>query len=92
MATAKPRNSRIHDKRGSSTDRRNRKIFLLATFAPLDDPNKVACVHCGIICSYEEVEADRIEPGGSYARTNVQPSCGPCNRSRSNNVNWVYQG
>lgn len=84
--------SRINDKRGNSTDRRNRKIWMLATFEPLSDPNKAACVHCGQLVGYDEVEADRIEPGGSYARWNVNPSCAPCNRARSNNVNWIYTG
>lgn len=92
MSAAKIRNSRLHDKRGNNADRRNRKIWMLETFAPLEDKAKVACVHCKALCSYDEVEADRINPGGSYARYNVQPSCGSCNRARSNNVNWTYQG
>lgn len=84
------RNSRINDKRGNSKDRAARKIWMLATFEPLSDPNKAHCVHCKSLVGYDDVQADRIEPGGSYARHNVQPSCAPCNLARSNNTDWVY--
>lgn len=40
------------------------------------------CTHCGLTLTYETVEADRIIPGGSYRRDNVQPSCAPCNKRR----------
>jgi len=48
------------------------------------------CVHCGCELTYATLEADRIVPGGSYARVNVQASCRSCNIARGNNVHWVY--
>lgn len=88
-------NSRKYDKRGNNKDRAARKVWMLKTFAPLSDPDKAYCVHCQAIVGYDEVQADRIIPGsqgGSYARTNVQPSCGPCNLTRSDNAEWKYVG
>jgi hypothetical protein len=50
----------------------------------------VPCVHqCGQMLDYSTVQADRIKPGGPYRRSNVQPSCAPCNKARSDNENWV---
>jgi 5-methylcytosine-specific restriction endonuclease McrA len=69
------------DHRGSACSRRARKRWMLDTFG---DGNTAPCTHCGAPLSFHEVEADRIEPGGSYARHNIQPSCGPCNKRRSN--------
>ena len=74
------------EKRGNSTDRKRRKIWMIATFG---FGNFVLCVHCAITLDYDHVEADRIVPGGSYRHENVQPSCSPCNKSRSNNTAWV---
>lgn len=67
------------DKRGSSADRRRRKTWMLAYYG---DGTHVDCVHCGRELTFTTVEADRIIPGGSYARVNVQPSCAPCNMLR----------
>jgi hypothetical protein len=53
---------------------------------------RVRCVHCGGWLTFETVEADRIIPGGSYRRDNVQPSCRPCNLYRSDNEEWTYTG
>ncbi|HWE82638.1 MAG TPA: hypothetical protein VG265_13395 [Gaiellaceae bacterium] len=44
------------DRRGNSTDRRNRKLWLLAQFG---DGQSCACAHCGTELEYETVEADR---------------------------------
>ena len=63
------------DKRGSSADRRRRKQWMLFIYGP-------HCVHCGIEVNEQTVEQDRIIPGGSYARNNIQPSCRPCNIER----------
>lgn len=52
------------------------------------DGSSCNCVHCDRCLTYQTVEADRIVPGGSYRRDNVQPACRHCNASRSNNVNW----
>lgn len=74
------------DRRGSSADRKRRKIWMLATWG---DGSTCPCVHCGDVLMYETVEADRIIPGGSYRRDNVQPACRTCNLDRSNKTEWT---
>ncbi|MBX9686378.1 MAG: HNH endonuclease [Candidatus Obscuribacterales bacterium] len=73
------------DKRGSAANRRARKWWMLETFGT---GRKCPCVHCGKRLRFSTVEADRIIPGGSYARNNIQPACRDCNLSRSNNPQW----
>ena len=77
--------ARERNQRGNAADRRARKAWMLRTWG-----NGVICpcVHCGVVVSAETMEADRIVPGGSYRRDNVQPSCRPCNISRSNRTDW----
>lgn len=75
------------DKRGSAADRRARKNWMLSHYGNGETCN---CVHCGVTLSFNTVEADRIIPGGSYRRDNVQPACRGCNLDRSDNVNWSY--
>lgn len=74
------------DSRGSSYDRRIRKQWLLDTFG-----NGITCfcTHCTTLLTAKTLEADRKEPGGSYKRSNIQPSCRKCNAARGNNVHWV---
>lgn len=75
-----------HDPRGNSRNRRARKVWLLKHFG---DGTHVNCAHgCGTVLTASTVEADRIIPGGSYRRENVQPSCGRCNRLRGNDRCW----
>lgn len=74
------------EKRGNNKDRRARKIWMLSTWG---DGSRCPCVHCGISLDYATVEADRIVPGGSYRRENVQPACRDCNASRSNDTEWI---
>lgn len=76
------------DKRGSAAARRARKVWMLATWG---DGEKCPCVHCGCELDFATVEADRIVPGGSYRRDNVQPACRGCNLARSDNEGWSYQ-
>lgn len=89
------------DLRGSTTQRHRRKLWLLGAIedavlglAPFGGNGRtVPCVHCSKRLSYATLEADRIIPGaagGRYVRENVQPACGPCNKSRSANPNWRY--
>ena len=73
------------DKRGSSADRRARKTWLLNHFG---NGTTVACVHCAQSLTRETLQADRIVPGGSYRRTNIQPACAKCNNARSNDITW----
>lgn len=75
------------EKRGNSSDRRARRAWMLSTWG---DGVKCPCVHCGCVLNDSTVEADRIVPGGSYRRDNVQPACRGCNLARSNNTEWSY--
>jgi len=77
------------DKRGNSYARRARKMWLLGTPKFGGTGTHVPCVHCGTQLGYDEVEADRIVPGGSYRRDNVQPACRACNLGRSDDASWV---
>lgn len=74
------------DKRGNSRDRASRKRYLLSTFG---DGSVCNCVHCDAPLTYETVESDRVIPGSTYRRTNIQPSCRGCNARRSNNALWL---
>lgn len=77
------------DSRGSSYDRKARKIWMLRTFG---DGQKCRCTHCRSVLTLATLEADRIVPGsrgGTYKRGNIQPACRSCNASRADNVNWV---
>lgn len=38
---------------------------------------------------FDTVEADRIAPGGTYARANIQPACRRCNSARGNRSDWT---
>jgi 5-methylcytosine-specific restriction endonuclease McrA len=78
---------RTDDKRGKAVDRRKRKVYLLAKHG---DGESCPCVHCGKGLDYATLEQDRIVPGGSYARSNIQPSCGPCNKRRGNSPITPY--
>jgi hypothetical protein len=79
------------EKRGNSYARRARKLWMLSIAAGFGgDGVKVPCVHCGMMLDFNTVEADRIIPGGSYRRENVQPADRACNLSRSNDAAWTY--
>lgn len=91
--------NRERNLRGNSRDRAARRSWIVSpeagtlrdgTWVPFGgDGTKVPCVHCGAYVTREEVEIDRIECGGSYRRTNIQPACFGCNRSRSNHLDWI---
>jgi hypothetical protein len=76
-----------NDPRGSNRNRRMRKIRLLADPAFGGDGTIVPCVHCARPLDYDRLTADRIQPGGTYAYFNVQPSCLRCNVLRGDNPN-----
>jgi hypothetical protein len=67
------------DKRGKAKDRRRRKTWMLWKFG---DGTTAPCTHCTKGLDFSTIEADRIIPGGCYARHNVQPSCRDCNIKR----------
>jgi hypothetical protein len=77
------------ERRGSASDRRARKVWMLFTWG---DGESCRCVHCGKRLCFETVESDRIVPGGSYRRDNIQPACRRCNAARSNRVDWCFAG
>lgn len=78
------------DRRGNAANRAARKLWMLSAPQFGGNGTTVPCVHgCGRLLTYKTVQADRIIPGGSYRRTNVQPSCGPDNVARSNKTSWV---
>jgi 5-methylcytosine-specific restriction endonuclease McrA len=61
---------------------RARKLWLMAHFG---DGSTCPCTHCGRPLTAETCEAHRVVPGhegGTFARTNLQPSCRACNRPR----------
>lgn len=66
--------------RGSSTDRRRRKTFLLTTFG---DGETAPCAFCGNMVDFDTITVDRYPiagvDGGTYKRNNIRPACGPCN-------------
>jgi hypothetical protein len=66
--------------RGSATDRRRRKQFLLDTHG---NGTTAPCAFCGRALTFETVTVDRFPTpgrlGGRYTRDNIRPACGPCN-------------
>ena len=90
------RTSKRHggDKRGNAAARRARKLWMLAQAIWNGNGTECDCaLRCSTKCSgrvqYETVEADRIIPGGPYARHNVQPACRACNLERSDSPTWT---
>lgn len=87
--------------RGSSYDRRQRRAWLMVTYAS-DVPGFVRCYRCGCLLynpderpeSWGEegrtaLTADRIIPGilgGTYRRNNIRPACGSCNSETGANL------
>lgn len=68
------------NQRGNTAQRRVRRRWLVEHYG---DGELVACFlqisrHCLWVLDEDTVSADRIEPGGSYRRSNIQPACGPC--------------
>lgn len=64
--------------RGSSTERRRRREWLVVTFG---NGETCPCHDCGRTLTTDEVVADRIVPGiegGTYRRGNIRPQCLPC--------------
>ena len=70
------------NERGSSADRRARKLWLLSPGAGWGgDGETVPCWDCGVVLEYPDLIADRIIPGergGTYRRDNIAPHCLPC--------------
>lgn len=67
--------------RGSSSDRRARREWLLKTWAA-DRKGRCRCYRCGKLLNARTITVDRIVPGclgGRYVRGNIRPACGRCN-------------
>lgn len=72
------------NERGGAPERRKRKCWLLSWHG---DGISCLCYSCGVALVYSTLQADRIIPGrlgGTYARGNIRPACGPCNRRSGN--------
>jgi hypothetical protein len=89
--------SKVHDEpsrhsgdaRGSSRDREIRVNWLLLAFG---DGITAPCEWCAALLTWRTVTADRLNPGGPYARHNIVPSCLSCNEERGDSTTWVYTG
>ncbi len=76
------------NRRGNTVQRRRRRQWLVDHYG---DGTHVACylqlsTHCLRVLDVDTVSADRIVPGGSYVRENVQPACGPCQREQGGRI------
>jgi hypothetical protein len=74
---------RERNMRGNSVTRQRRRERLCEWYAH-------RCFHCSCKVTVDDVQSDRINPGGPYTFANVQASCAPCNRARSNDTTWVW--
>lgn len=81
------------EKRGNSKNRRARKEWMVSPASGFGGNGaEVPCVHCGNWTGGRELHADRMVPGGSYARDNIQPACASCNQSRSDKADYLAPG
>lgn len=67
--------------RGSASQRRTRKQWLLDTFG--DGVKALCSFGCGRSVTFETITVDRFPQlgidGGTYRRGNIRPACGHCN-------------
>lgn len=71
------------ERRGNTRDRARRRAWLLAHFDADLGPERARCwldlsPACLVEVTASTLTVDRINPGGSYARSNIQPACRPC--------------
>lgn len=71
------------EKRGNSRDRARRRAWLLETFDKDLGPDRARCwldlsENCQEYVDAQTITVDRIRPGGTYRRDNIQPACAPC--------------
>jgi 5-methylcytosine-specific restriction endonuclease McrA len=78
------------DKRGNSKDRAARRRYLLDPKAGFGGNGEVVLcalgtvADCAMLVDYKTMEVDRIVPGaegGRYIRSNIRPTCRPCNEA-----------
>lgn len=68
--------------RGSSTDRRRRREWLVAEYGK--DGRVLCWWGCGTWLTVDTLTVGRLTPGcrgGTYRRDNIRPECAPCNMS-----------
>lgn len=75
------------ERRGNARDRAARRRWLLEHFDPDLGPTVARCaLHLSDTChQYVDdttLTVDRIEPGGTYRRGNIQPACRPCQNTQ----------
>lgn len=77
--------------RGSSSDRRKRKQWLLDTFG--DGQTALCSFECGAVLDFECITVDRYPisgmDGGRYVRGNIRPACGECNSRHGSLDMWA---
>lgn len=73
------------DKRGNCHDRRSRREWILRTFG---NGEQAPCVYCMKALDYKSLTVDRIVPGESYRRENIQPACFRCNNRKGDYSLW----
>ena len=72
------------NERGNSTQRRQRREWLLRVYQSDHGPGTVRCYRCGSLLEEKTLTVDRIVPGcfgGRYNRENTRPCCSKCNSS-----------
>lgn len=76
--------------RGSSSDRRARKLWLLSADAGFGgDGSTVRCYRCPAVLTLATITVDRRVAGvlgGTYARPNIRPACMDCNIMGGNEI------
>lgn len=75
------------NQRGSSSDRRARKLWLLKKYAIA--PGIALCCFCAKWLHFDIITVDRIVPGcqgGKYTRDNIRPACGRCNARHGSQI------
>lgn len=82
--TKKPGKSRRSNggERPNSYQRRARKYYLLVKYG---NGETCPCFFCGTELTFATLTLDRKKPGirgGTYAKENLLPACGPCNFAR----------
>lgn len=75
------------EKRGNSRDRARRRVWLLANFDKDLGPDLARCwldvsPACTETVNARTLTVDRIDPGGTYAHSNIQPACRPCQHTQ----------
>lgn len=82
-----------NDKRGSSYDRKARRLWLVSPAAGFGgDGEKVPCWECGTMVTATSMYVDRIiagDQGGTYRRNNIRPHCASCSHGQGARRRWA---